>query len=77
LIFPAHHTTYGQIIIDQNVLQAYFSPTTFFVTVKIELQSSYALAHGNKIRGFESKENNGAGQRRGRTLTHVHKNRRI
>jgi hypothetical protein len=45
LVFPAHHTTYGQIIIGQNVLQIDFSPTTFFVTVqnKIEVQSGYAL----------------------------------
>jgi hypothetical protein len=69
LVFPAYHTTYGQIIISQNVLQADFSPTTFFITVKnkIELQSGYALAHENQIRGLESKKNNGAGQRRGRT----------
>jgi hypothetical protein len=69
LVFPAHHTTYGQIIIGQNVLQTDFSPTTFFVTVqnKIELQSGYGLAHGNQIQGLESKKNNGADQYRGRT----------
>jgi hypothetical protein len=69
LVFSAYHTTYDQIIISQNVLQADFSLITFFVTIqnKIELQSGYALAYGNQIQGLESKKNNSAGQRRGHT----------